>query len=123
MLAATPPKIDGAFLLQFAEFQAFQSRTKSHDAPAAAEGTSAPTPTPVEPTSTPEEQITTASLALTEVLRDALLARVLEASPTFFERLIIDLLLAMGYGGSQTDARQQLGGTGDGGVDGVIRHS
>ena len=58
---------------------------------------------------------------MNEALRDALLTRVLEASPAFFERAIIDLLLAMGYGGSRADAGEQLGGTGDGGVDGVIR--
>jgi restriction system protein len=45
----------------------------------------------------------------------------MECSPSFFEKLIVDLLLAMGYGGSRSDAGEQLGGTGDGGVDGVIR--
>jgi restriction system protein len=62
-----------------------------------------------------------ASRALNEALRDALLARVLETSPASFEKLIVDLLLAMGYGGSRVDAGEQLGRTGDGGVDGVIR--
>ena len=57
----------------------------------------------------------------TSSLRDALLARVVEASPASFEKLIIDLLLRMGYGGSRADAGEQLGRTGDGGVDGVIR--
>ena len=75
----------------------------------------------IETANTPEEQIASASLTLNESLRDALLARVLEGNPTFFEKLIIDLLLAMGYGGSQADAGEQLGGTGDGGIDGVIR--
>jgi len=75
----------------------------------------------VVPSATPEEQITAASRTLNEALRDALLARILEGSPAFFEKLIIDLLLAMGYGGSRSDAGEQLGGTGDGGVDGVIR--
>ncbi|MCA1945958.1 MAG: restriction endonuclease [Desulfovibrio sp.] len=42
------------------------------------------------------------------------------SSPAFFERLVIDLLLKMGYGGSYTDAARTLGSTGDGGVDGVI---
>jgi restriction system protein len=73
------------------------------------------------PSSTPEEQITSASLALNEALRDALLARILGETPTFFEKLIVDLLMAMGYGGSRNDAGERLGGTGDGGVDGVIR--
>lgn len=74
-----------------------------------------------ETKNTPEEQIASASLTLNESLRDALLARVLESNPTFFEKLIVDLLLAMGYGGSRSDTGEQLGGTGDGGVDGVIR--
>ncbi len=74
-----------------------------------------------EPSSTPEEQIAAASATLDEALRDALLGRILEGSPAFFEKLIIDLLLAMGYGGSRSDAGEQLGGTGDGGIDGIIR--
>jgi len=49
------------------------------------------------------------------------MTRILEGTPEFFERLIIDLLLKMGYGGSRVDAGEQLGRTGDGGVDGVIR--
>jgi restriction system protein len=48
---------------------------------------------------TPEEQIDAASGSLTEALRDALLARILEGSSAFFEELIVDLLVAMGYGG------------------------
>ena len=44
----------------------------------------------------------------------------IEASPSFFEQLIVDLLVAMGYGGSRKDAASQLGKSGDGGVDGVI---
>ena len=55
------------------------------------------------------------------LLREAVLARILAAAPAFFERLIVDLLLAMGYGGSSEDAGRQLGGTGDGGVDGLIQ--
>jgi restriction system protein len=49
------------------------------------------------------------------------LARILEGSSAFFEKLIVDLLVAMGYGGSRADAGERLGGTADGGVDGVIR--
>ncbi len=116
VLATNPEKIDGQFLRQFPEFMSFLSRTKS---PNGAADTA--TPPPAAPSSTPEEQISAASLALDEALRDALLARVLEAPPAFFERLIVDLLLAMGYGGSRADAGEHLGGTGDGGVDGVIR--
>lgn len=118
ILQRNPSKIDNTFLSQFSEFTTFLHKS----APRTGGGTKPAFVPEIEPTTTtPEEQITIASAALTEALRDALLARVLEASPAFFEKLIIDLLLAMGYGGSQADAADQLGRTGDGGVDGVIR--
>lgn len=120
-LARNPPKIDVATLEQFEEFRNFVGRTKPDAGPTAATDPIPVAPPVAEPSSTPDEQITSASLALNESLRDALLARVLEGTPSFFERLIIDLLLAMGYGGSRDDAGEQLGGTGDGGVDGIIR--
>jgi restriction system protein len=53
-------------------------------------------------------------------VRGDLIQRILENSPSFFEKLIIDLLVAMRYGGSRDDATRRLGKTGDGGVDGVI---
>jgi restriction system protein len=127
VLRSMPSKIDAQFLQQFSEFQTFLSRTKI---PAKVEAFARPM-APLDASvgfiaqlavaSTPEEQLETASGALNESLRDALLARVLETSPATFEKSIVDLLLAMGYGGSRADAGQQLGGTGDGGVDGVIR--
>ncbi|MGI4976175.1 MAG: restriction endonuclease [Janthinobacterium lividum] len=124
-------RIDTAMLQEFGDFREFLARTRSATGspvspstaaivslPAGARASSVP---PTEVGSTPEEQIAAAALALDEALRDALLARVLEGTPAFFERMIVDLLLAMGYGGSRADAGEQLGGTGDGGVDGVIR--
>ncbi|WP_257211467.1 restriction endonuclease [Sphingobium sp. IP1] len=53
-------------------------------------------------------------------LRAELLERIVQNSPAFFEQLIVDLLIAMGYGGSHKNAATQLGRSGDGGVDGVI---
>lgn len=70
--------------------------------------------------STPEEQIEAAHGSLNTALRADLLDRIRDNSPAFFEKLIVDLLVAMGYGGSHRNAAEQLGGTGDGGVDGVI---
>jgi len=58
---------------------------------------------------TPEEQIDAAHASLQAALRDELLQRILANSPGFFEQLIIDLLIAMGYGGSHKDAAAQLG--------------
>jgi restriction system protein len=69
---------------------------------------------------TPEEQIDAAHATIHAVLKAELLQRVLAQSPAFFERLIVDLLVAMGYGGSHDRAALNLGKSGDGGVDGVI---
>jgi len=69
---------------------------------------------------TPEEQIETVRAALQAALRQDLLAHILQNAPAFFEQVIVTLLVAMGYGGSHRDAAQQLGRSGDGGVDGVI---
>ena len=124
VLATNPAKIDGRLLQSFDEFRTFLRRTKFDDTPGlplSATGVTIATVAPAETSSTPEEQIASASSTLNEALRDALLARVLEGTPAFFEKLIVDLLLSMGYGGSRADAGEQLGGTGDGGVDGVIR--
>lgn len=58
------------------------------------------------------------------VMRKALEAEVLEqikaSSPAFFERLVVDLVVAMGYGGSHQDAGRAIGRSGDGGIDGII---
>lgn len=119
VLSSVPDRIDIPFLRQFAGFGTFLAGHKAEDGETTV-GTTFP-PIAVSPSSTPEEQIADASNTINDALRDAVLARLLEASPAFFERAIIDLLLAMGYGGSKTDAGEHLGGTGDGGVDGVIR--
>lgn len=70
---------------------------------------------------TPEDAIEEAVRVVEAKLRDDLLAHLLEKPPGFFEKAVIDLLLAMGYGSTAEDAGQALGGAGDGGVDGVIR--
>lgn len=72
------------------------------------------------PAATPEEIINDAEKAFNAALRDDLLSRILQNSPQFFEQLIVELLVAMGYGGSRLNAAEQLGKSGDGGVDGVI---
>nr|WP_315256110.1 restriction endonuclease [uncultured Duganella sp.] len=56
-----------------------------------------------------------------EELAQELLTRVLGCSPSFFEQLVVELLVAMGYGGSRRDAGQRIGQTGDGGIDGIIK--
>lgn len=69
---------------------------------------------------TPEEQIDAAQAVLHSAMKAEVLQSILAQSPTFFERVIVDLLVAMGYGGTHERAALRLGKSGDGGIDGVI---
>lgn len=71
-------------------------------------------------TKTPDEIITEATELLKKSLKNDLLKLIKDNSPAFFERLVVDLLVAIGYGGSHQDAAQAIGKTNDGGIDGVI---
>ena len=70
---------------------------------------------------TPEESLENSYQTLREELSNNLLETILKNPPSFFEQLVVDLLIAMGYGGSRIDAGQALGKTGDGGIDGIIK--
>ena len=69
---------------------------------------------------TPEETLESAHLRINSSLAAELLERVKAVTPQFFERLVVDLLLKMGYGGARTDAGEVLGRSGDEGIDGII---
>lgn len=69
---------------------------------------------------TPEETIQNTTELLKSNIRAELLQLIKEKTPKFFEQLVVDLLVAMGYGGSHQDAAQAIGKTNDGGVDGII---
>lgn len=118
ILASNPEKIDGKFLEQFPEFIQFKEASK-----AASENISVLvsaediTATAI----TPEESIELAHQGLREQLAQELLSRILACSPTFFEQLVVELLVKMGYGGSRRDAGERIGQTGDGGIDGIIK--
>lgn len=71
-------------------------------------------------TETPEESLEAAYEILQADLADELLERVKASSPRFFEQLVVDLLVKMGYGGSRADAGERVGSSGDGGIDGII---
>jgi restriction system protein len=117
VLSKHPDRIDNDVLVQFPEFEAFRKR--SREATANEESVALPLP-PVggEAVGTPEERVGAAAQELTSALRQELLTRITGANPTFFEHLIIDLMIAMGYGGSGSG--RHLGKTNDGGVDGII---
>jgi len=72
-------------------------------------------------TNTPSEALENAYQNLRDELVDELLAKLKNSSPSFFERIVIDLLLKMGYGGTRTDAGKAIGKSGDGGIDGIIK--
>jgi restriction system protein len=74
----------------------------------------------VTETATPAESLDTAIKSINADLKSRLLDAILAQSPTFFEQLVLDVLLAMGYGGSRADAAEHLGKSGDEGVDGRI---
>ena len=70
--------------------------------------------------STPEKSIEENYQQIRKELATELLQKIKDNTPAFFEELVIDLLVAMGYGGSREDAGKAVGGSGDGGIDGII---
>lgn len=113
-LASKPARIDGKYLEQFPEFMEFRDASR-YDS-----GLAIPVELPPSRT-TPEEAIEAAHQGLRDQLAAELLARILGCSPTFFEQLVVELLVKMGYGGSRKDAGERIGQSGDGGIDGIIK--
>ena len=110
MLKQPPTRINGDFLSQWDEFREFQGKKKDKKEKTFTTGAA----TPIESIGAQYQQIRE-SLAL------EILEKVKSCSPQFFERLVITLLVKMGYGGSLNDAGQAIGRSGDGGIDGVIK--
>ncbi len=119
VLKNSPARIDNKFLEQFPEYQAF--KTKKKEKLASVGGTKDGDAGVADPVITPDEQLELAYNELRETLADDLLHRVRAGTPKFFEKLVVELLVAMGYGGSREDAAQVVGKSGDGGIDGVIK--
>ena len=115
VLAENPDRIDLGVLSQFAELAEFRHARVKHT-----DGGELP-PITSGDEQTPEERIDSAYSELRAALAAELLDRVLEQSADFFEKLVLDVLEAMGYGGSHDGSVEQLGKSGDEGVDGVIR--
>jgi restriction system protein len=110
-----PSEITAKTLRQFPEFIEFQGRS------AETEPLLVPATPPIETKATPEETLENSF----QVLRDALVHELLETigngTPAAFERIVVDLLVAMGYGGSVEDAGKVVGKSSDGGIDGIIK--
>ncbi len=114
VLASKPDRIDARFLRQFPSFMEFKETKHDENS-----FTIAATPL-VETKESPEELIDSAHTQLKRALAAELLSRISQAAPIFFERLVVELLLKMGYGGSRQDAGRAIGRSGDGGIDGII---
>lgn len=114
VLLSHPAKIDIKFLEQYPEFVEFRT-PKAEPIEKAA-----PSPSEETDSDTPEEALDAAHQKINAALATEVLTRVKTASPEFFERLVVELLLRMGYGGSRSDAGQAVGKSGDEGIDGVI---
>jgi restriction system protein len=110
VLRSNPPYINVRFLEQFPEFYEF--RHSSRQSNKAEEEI---------PDQTPEETLESGYQSLRQSLAQDILERVKGCSPRFFERLVVDLLVTMGYGGSREDAGQAIGQSGDEGIDGIIK--
>lgn len=118
VLSRKPERINGPFLRQFPEFIAFQS-AKAQKAAASRAGKQDDSAT--TDSETPLESLEAGHLRLRAELADDLLQRLKQSSPSFFESVVVELLVKMGYGGSRSDAGKAIGRAGDGGVDGIIK--
>jgi restriction system protein len=72
-------------------------------------------------TATPSEALESAYENLRDELADELIGKLKKSSPSFFEKIVVELLVKMGYGGSRADAGKAIGKSGDGGIDGIIK--
>jgi len=115
LLAEKPDKVNVSVLERYPAFLEFRARRrdKSNDS-------ETPTIETTTSTDTPEDSLASAYRTLRRNLEQELLDAVTESSPTFFERMVVDLLVKMGYGGNRQDAGRALGKSGDGGIDGII---
>ena len=106
--------INVKFLKQFPEFVEFQTAKR-------VDGETETETAEEQSTQTPEETLETAYQKIRKSLAQDLINRVMALSPAFFERLVVELLVKMGYGGSIKDAGRAIGKSGDEGIDGTIK--
>jgi restriction system protein len=113
VLRKNPEKIDMRFLQQFPEYVEFkEAKRKPVVDP--------PIKKPPIDERTPEEALEDAYAEIQENLALDVIAQVKNCSPAFFEQLVVELLVKMGYGGSRREAARAVGKSGDGGIDGII---
>jgi len=115
VLSKNPDKIDVKYLNQFSSFVEFRKFSRKDNESEEEESKNGANE------NTPEEILDSAYQSIRKSLASELLQKVIDLSPSFFERLVIDLLVKMGYGGSVKDAGKAIGKSGDEGIDGTIK--
>jgi restriction system protein len=121
LLQENRERIDIKILSQFPEFVAFRQRSNRDSDDSSDGGFPSSSPATTEQsTATPDEVISEAEAVLTQTLKSELLERITTLSPTFFEQLVVDLIVAMGYGGSRGAVAERTQRSGDGGIDGIV---
>ncbi len=118
VLQNPPQKIDIHFLMQFPEFA---ERRKSEQNKLKKKKIVSDSPNESNPSITPEEQIEEAYENLKENLTSEIISQLKGSSPSFFEKVVVEVLVKMGYGGSRKDAGEAIGKSGDEGIDGIIK--
>lgn len=111
VLNKKPSRIDVSLLKQFQEFRDFQNFSREQDSE----------PSQTLGVGTPEETFEGAYQKLRQDLASEIIQTLKNCSPTFFERLVVDVLVKMGYGGTRQDAGKAVGRSGDDGIDGIIK--
>ena len=117
LLKESPSYINSKFLTRYDDFVKFKSTKKTKDNITSAKEDILQN----NLDQTPEESLEYSFQRLNSELSKEVLDIVKSCSPAFFENLVVDLLIAMGYGGSRKDAGQAMGKSGDGGIDGIIK--
>jgi restriction system protein len=114
LLKKDPSRIDIKLLMQYPGIQEWHKpsrKSENNDTVVAEEANQ----------QTPEEVLEASYQELRRSLAQELLDKMMTCSPKFFEQLVVDLLVSMGYGGSKKDAGEAIGRSGDGGIDGIIK--
>jgi restriction system protein len=120
-LRERPESINNEYLRQFPEFLEFLERAYGSGATDENAGRPAAQAAAELGSQTPDEQVREGYRRARSGVAVELLDRLRRVSPAFFEQLVVDLLVAMGYGGSHDDAASVIGRSGDEGIDGIIK--
>jgi restriction system protein len=115
-LRLQPERIDLRILNEYEEYREFRSRRKT-----TGDEVTDTTELEIQDSQTPEELLENAYLQVRRQIESELLAQIKSSPPDFLERVVVDLVVRMGYGGSRKDAGEALGRSGDEGIDGIIK--